>query len=93
MVWENIFYSSIVLIVFIIIIIAIYYFISSRGMKKQKEHFKKLHESLKVGQKVQFGNGIYGTLKRIGDETCDVQVKNGAVMEVSRYSISEIVEN
>lgn len=92
MFWTNIFYSSIVLIAFIVIILGIYYFISTRGMKRQKEHFKEMHQSLKVGQKVQFSQGIYGTLKRIGEETVDIEVKNGAVLEVSRYSISDIIK-
>lgn len=92
MFWENIFYTSIVFIVFVVIIIAIYSFVSSRGMKKQKAHFEELHKALKVGQRVQFASGIYGTLKRVGEETVDIEVKNGAVLEVSRYAISEIVK-
>lgn len=92
MFWNSIFYTSIVLIGFIVIIVAIYYIISSRGMKKQRKHFEELHKNLAVGQKVQFGNGIYGTVKHIGDNTVDIEVKNGAVMEVSRFAISEIVK-
>lgn len=92
MFWQNIFNTSIVLIAFLVIIIVIYYIINARGMKRQKAHFAELHQSLAPGKKVQLSNGIFGTLKRVGEETVDVEVKSGAVMEVSRFAISEIVE-
>ncbi len=43
------------------------------------------------GQRVVLASGIYGKLVRVGEETCDVEVKSGAVLEVSRASIQQIV--
>lgn len=93
MLWRSILASSIVLICLILLMVLIYYFVSRKGIKQQKEHFKQLHQELAVGQKVQFSNGIYGVLKKVGTETVDIQVKSGAVMEVSRYGITEIVND
>lgn len=83
--------ASIVMIAFVVIMVLIYYLISARGVKKQKQHYRNLHESLKVGQKVQLNSGIIGKLKRVGAETCDLEIKSGGTLEVSRFAISEIL--
>ncbi len=89
---SNIFASSIVLLVFLIIIALIYFWFSSRGVKKQKEFLEEMHKDLKAGQKVMFAGGLYGKLRRVGNETCDIEVAKDTVIEVSRYAIQEIVK-
>lgn len=89
--WESILASSIVLLVFLFLIVIVYYVISAKGMKQRKKHFEKLHTSLAKGQKVNFANGIYGTIQAVHPDTVDIQVKSGAVMTVSRYAISDII--
>lgn len=89
---ESILASSIVLLAFLVIIALIYFVLNSGKVKKQKAYYEKIHTSLSKGQKVMFSDGIYGTLTRVGTDTCDVAVKSGAVLEVSRYAIQEIVE-
>lgn len=91
--WQSILASSIVMIVFLLIMAIFYYFVNFKNVKKQKEHYRTLHQELAVGQKVLFLNGVYGTLTRVGEETVDIKVKSGAVMEVSRFAISEIIKN
>ncbi len=88
----NIFASSIVFLVFLIIIALIYFWLSSRGVKKQKQFLEQMHKDLKVGQKVMFAGGLFGKLRRVGNETCDIEVSQGTVIEVSRYAIQEIVK-
>ncbi|MGL4697968.1 preprotein translocase subunit YajC [Enterococcus larvae] len=89
--WQNILASSIVMIVFLGAMALVYYLLNYKGVKAQKDHYRKLHQELAVGQQVVFLNGIYGTLTRVGDETVDVKVKSNAVMEVSRFAITEVV--
>ncbi|WP_300409435.1 preprotein translocase subunit YajC [Lagierella sp.] len=84
--------ASIALIFLIFIIVIIYYFVANSKLKKQKEHFSNVHQNLKVGSKVIFSNGIYGKIIKIDRDTVDVEVKSKAVMTVSRYSISSIVD-
>lgn len=90
--WMNVLTSSVALIILLAIILLIYYVINYRGLKKRKEHFSDLHQNLKIGQKVVLGNGIYGRLTSVNGDTVDLKVKSGAVMEISRYSISKIIE-
>ena len=90
--WQNILASSIVMIVFVVVVILIYYLSSYRNLKQQKDHYKTIHQDLAVGQKVLFLNGVYGTLTRVGKDTVDIKVKSGAVMEVSRYAVTKIID-
>lgn len=90
--WDDILASSIVMLVFVVLMLGIYYLLSARGLKQRKEHFAKLHQELASGQYVSFANGIYGTVVAVGKDTVDIQVKSGAVMTVSRYAITGVVE-
>ncbi len=89
--WESILGASIALIVLILFIGIVAFARYSRSMKKQKERFTKVHTELKPGVKVIFGNGMYGTVREVRDQTVDVAIKSGAIIEVSRYVISEIL--
>lgn len=89
--WQSILASSIVMIAFIVIIVVIYGLVSLKNVKKQKGHFKDIHKTLQKGQHVVLANGIHGTLKKIEKETVDLEIKSGAVMTVSRYAISDIL--
>lgn len=91
--WQSILASSIVMIAFLLIMVIFYYLLNFKNVKKQKDHYRTLHQDLTTGQKVTFLNGLYGTLTRVGEETVDIKVKSGAVMEVSRFAISEIVND
>lgn len=89
---ENILASSIVFLVFLAVIGIIFTVLNYRRMSKQKDYYKDVHTELETGKKVAFSNGLIGTLKRVGKETCDIEVKSGAVIEVSRYAIQEVIK-
>ena len=61
-------------------------------MSKQKDYYKEVHTELAVGKRVAFSNGLIGKLVRVGKETCDIEVKSGAVIEVSRYAVQEVLD-
>ncbi len=90
-IWESILGASIALIILILLIALVAFIRYSRTMKKQKDRFTKVHTELKPGVKVIFGNGMYGTVREVRDQTVDIAVKSGAIVEVSRYVISEIL--
>lgn len=89
--WQNILASSVVMIAFIFVIAVLYGLLSLRKVKARKQYFKKMHEELKVGRNVIIASSLYGTLTRVGEETVDIKVKSGAVIEVSRYAITEVI--
>lgn len=90
MVQKLLFYGGIMLLLLVVMLL-FYYFFNIKKMKQQKAYFSQLHQNLAVGKQVVFMNGIYGRLTRVGEETVDIKVKSGEVMEVSRFAISEII--
>ncbi len=88
---EGVLNSSIALLGLLAIGAIIYYILSFTRIKKRRQHFEDLHNSLAVGQEVEFSNGLYGVLTSVGQERCDIRVKSGAIISVSRYAITEIV--
>lgn len=89
---ENILASSIVFLVFLAVIGVIFSIVNYRRMSKQKDYYKDVHTELAPGKKVAFASGLIGKLVRVGKETCDIEVKSGAVIEVSRYAVQEILD-
>lgn len=66
-------------------------FISSRNMKKNREAMRKLQEGIQVGARIMFSGGIYGKIVKIKSDVIDVEVNKSTVIQISRYSIQNIV--
>lgn len=91
MLWENILYTSIALIIIIILIVLVVYIVNLKNLKKQKDHFKLIHQGIKVGAKVEVLNGLYGKVASVNEETIDLKIKSGSIIEVSRYAVTKII--
>ncbi|MFM1540479.1 preprotein translocase subunit YajC [Helcococcus ovis] len=90
--WEQIYASSIVFIVFILIIFAIIQIFNILNLKKSRQYYKKLHESIKPGVRIMLNNGIYGTLTRVGEKDVDIEIAKNVIITADRFSIREIKE-
>lgn len=66
-------------------------FISSRNMKKNREAMRELQEGIQVGARIMFSGGIYGKIVKIKNDVIDVEVNKSTVIQISRYSIQNIV--
>lgn len=66
-------------------------FISSRNMKKSREAMRDLQGAIKVGAKILFAGGIYGKIVRIKNDVIDVEVNKSTVIQISRYSIQNVI--
>ncbi|MDR1361481.1 MAG: preprotein translocase subunit YajC [Rickettsiales bacterium] len=75
------------LIIYCVIIFAIIYFFMIRPNKKRLAEYKSMLDSLKVGNRV-LAAGIYGTIKKIGDKTVELEIAKGVVIEVAKNSIA-----
>ena len=84
--------SAIVFVVFIIVALGFYYMMSRKALKSREAHFRDLHTRLAVGQYVLLSDGIYGSVKKVGEERVDVEIASHVVITVSRFAIAEIVE-
>ena len=66
-------------------------FISSRNMKKNSEAMRDLQGAIKVGARILFAGGIYGKIVRIKNDVIDVEVNKSTVIQISRYSIQNVI--
>ena len=65
--------------------------ISSRNMKKNREAMRDLQGAIKVGARILFAGGIYGKIVRIKNDVIDVEVNKSTVIQISRYSIQNVI--
>lgn len=86
-----VFASSIVILVLIAVMGVVAGVLNARKTSKQKAYFADLHTSLKPGKKVMFAGGLYGTVTKVGDDVVEVKVKDGSLMDVSRYAVQEVI--
>ncbi|MGX7099103.1 preprotein translocase subunit YajC [Globicatella sanguinis] len=90
-VWQIVTLTALCFVAFTIIGILLYSLSVRKKFTYQREKFEQIHLNLKSGDYVEFSNGIFGTVVKVDDETCDISIKSGAIMTVSRFAISEII--
>ncbi len=89
---DNFFASCVALLALFALIAVVMVIYNYLRMRKQKNYYEDVHKELSCGQRVMFSDGLYGKVVRVGKETCDVEVKSGTIIEVSRYAIQEILD-
>jgi len=79
------------LIPFVVIFVIFYLLIILPARKKQKQH-QNMISSLKGGERIITAGGIYGTVTRVMDDRFVVQVDGNAKIEITKGSISTVLE-
>ena len=77
------------MVLYLIVIFGVIYLLIVRPNKKRMAEYQKMLDSLKVGNRV-LAAGIYGTIKKVGDTTIDVEIAKGVVVEVSKNAIAGV---
>lgn len=91
--WEVVLWTCITLAVLMGIIALILTVISAVNMKKRRKEIGDIHTTLSVGSKVMFAGGIYGKVVRLGEEEIiGVEVAPKTIIEISRFSIQQILD-
>lgn len=90
---QSILGASVALLILFALIGIVLFIVTFMRTRKKKNAYAHVHKNMAVGQRVLFAGGIYGMLVRVGKQTCDVKIKSGEVMEVSRYAIQELDED
>lgn len=52
---------------------------------------RDLQGAIKVGARILFAGGIYGKIVRIKNDVIDVEVNKSTVIQISRYSIQNVI--
>ena len=80
------------LIVPMVLILIIFYFLLIRPQqKRQKEHQKKI-ESVRRGDKVLLGGGIFGTVSKVLDDTeVQVEIADGVKVKALKTALADVL--
>ena len=65
--------------------------ISARNMKKNRAAMQELQNKIQIGARVLFGGGIYGKIVKIKNDVIDVEINKSTVIQISRYSIQNVI--
>lgn len=52
---------------------------------------RNLQEGIKVGARILFAGGIFGKIVRIKNDVIDVEISKNTVIQISRYSIQDVI--
>lgn len=88
--WEVILWTCITLAVIMGIIATVIAIVSARSLKSRRQQMESVHTTLKVGSKVMFSGGIYGTVVKAGEETLDVKIGGTTIITISRYAVQSV---
>lgn len=89
--WNVIVWTCVTVAVLIGICALVLLFISSRNMKKNREAMRDLQGAIKVGARIMFAGGIYGKIVKIKNDVIDVEINKSTVIQISRYSIQNVI--
>jgi preprotein translocase subunit YajC len=73
-------------------ILGVFMFFASRRQKRAMQATIDLHESLRIGDQVQTTSGLHATIKRITDDTVDLEIAPGVVTTWVKLAIRDRVE-
>jgi preprotein translocase subunit YajC len=73
-------------------ILGVFMFFASRRQKRAMQATIDLHESLRVGDQVQTTSGLHATIKRIADDTVDLEIAPGVVTTWVKLAIRDRIE-
>lgn len=75
---------------FIIIFVIFYFLIIMPARKKQKQH-QSLLSSLKGGERVVTGGGIFGTVTRVMEDRIEIKVDKNTTLQVTKQSVTTVL--
>ncbi len=73
-------------------ILGVFMFFASRRQKRAMQSTIDLHESLRIGDQVQTTSGLHATIKRITDDTVDLEIAPGVVTTWVKLAIRDRIE-
>ncbi|MBO7656244.1 MAG: preprotein translocase subunit YajC [Alphaproteobacteria bacterium] len=77
------------LLVYCLVVFAVIYFLMVRPNKKRMAEYQKMIDSIKVGNRIMAA-GIYGTVKKVGETTIEMEIAKGVVIEVSKNAVASV---
>jgi preprotein translocase subunit YajC len=73
----------------LIVLVGVFWFLIMRPQQRRTQEHRKLLTDVKQGDRVVAAGGIVGTVRRIDDDTLQLQIADNVVIKVDRGSISK----
>lgn len=77
------------LVLYMLVVFGIIYLFMVRPQRRRMAQYKKMIDSIAVGNRVMAA-GIYGTVKKIGENTIDIEIAKGVVIEVNKAAVASV---
>ncbi len=71
------------------VVFGIIYLFMVRPNKRRMAEYKKMLDSMKVGNRVMAA-GIYGTIKKVNENTIEVEIAKGVVVEMNKNAVAMV---
>ncbi len=68
-------------------ILAVAYFLILRPYKKQQQQVEDMRKNIKKGDAVVTSGGLQGTVKNVGEDSIQVEIAQGVVVNVVKASV------
>jgi len=75
----------------LVLIAVVFWLLILRPARRKQQEAARLQRGLGVGDRVMLTSGMFGTVRRLEDETFDVEVAAGVVVTVHRQAVARIV--
>ena len=80
-----------VLLIWILVFFGIFYFLAIRPQRKQKQAHREMVAMMKRGDEVVTIGGMFGTVRKIGDDWIELEVGRGTRVRFLKRALSSIV--
>jgi preprotein translocase subunit YajC len=78
-------------LIFLGFLIVIFYFMLIRPQKRRVDQHRKLLASINDGDEVVTIGGVFGTVRRIGEEEIELEISPGTIVRVVKSAIARRV--
>lgn len=83
--------GSAAIIIWILVFFGIFYFLAVRPQRRQRQAHQEMVAMLKKGDEVVTIGGMFGVVRRIGDDWVELEVTKGTRVRFLKRAISQIV--
>jgi preprotein translocase subunit YajC len=78
-------------LIFLGFLILIFYFMLIRPQKRRVDQHRQLISSIGVGDEIVTVGGVYGTVRRLGDDDIELEVSQGTTIRLVKSAIARKV--
>ena len=80
-----------ILFIWILVFFGIFYFLAIRPQRRQKQAHREMMAMMKRGDEVVTIGGMFGTVRKIGDDWIELEVGRGTRVRFLKRAISSII--